>query len=89
MDIIDRCQATRDDLNLMHQLSVALANLQAGAAYLDNEPHPPSKLEQKYQRMARRLDQLEATVQKLFSESERWLKRVEKKAHHPVAAGTV
>ena len=88
MDIIDRCQTARDDLNLVHQLSGALANLQAGTAYLDNEPDLPPQLERKYQRMARKLSQLEATVQELFSESERWLKRVEKKAHDPVVAGT-
>lgn len=87
MDIVDRCQIARDDLNLVHQLSGALANLQAGTAYLDNEPDLPPQLERKYQRMAGKLGRLEATVQELFSESERWLKRVEKKAHHPVAAG--
>lgn len=88
MDIVDRCQTARDDMNLVRQLSGALANLQAGTAYLDNEPDLPPQLEQKYHRMARKLDRLEATVQKLFSESEHWLSRVEKKAHGPVAAGT-
>ena len=88
MDIIDRCQIARDDLNLMPQLSGVLANLQGGTAYLDNEPDLPPQLERKYQRMARKLDQLEAIVQELFSESEHWLKRVEKKAHDPVVAGT-
>ena len=86
MDIIDRGQAARDDMNLVFRLSGALANLQAGTAYLDNNAGLPPRLEQEYQRMAGKLDRLEATVQELFSESERWLKRVEKKAHHPVAA---
>lgn len=86
MDIVDRCQTAQDDMNLVRQLSGALANLQAGTAYLDNEPGLPPQLEQKYQRMAGKLDRLEATVQELFSESERWLRRVEKKAHDPVAA---
>lgn len=81
MDIVDRCQVARDDLSLVHRLSGALANLQAGTAYLDNEPDLPPQLEQKYQRMAGKLDRLEATVQELFSESESWLKRVENKAH--------
>ena len=81
MDIVDRCQVARDDMNLVRQLSGALANLQAGTAYLDNEPDLPPQLEQKYQRMAGKLDRLEATVQELLSESESWLKRVENKAH--------
>ena len=83
MDIVDRCQVARDDMNLVRQLSGALANLQAGTAYLDNEPDLPPQLEQKYQRMARKLDRLEATVQELSSESERWLNNVEREAHSP------
>ena len=83
MDIVDRCQVARDDMNLVRQLSGALANLQAGTAYLDNEPDLPPQLEQKYQRMARKLDRLEATVQELLSESESWLNNVEREAHNP------
>ena len=81
MDIVDRCQVAHDDMALMHRLSGALANLQAGTAYLDNEPDLPSRLEEEYQRMARKLDKLDAITQKLFSKSERWLKRVEEKVY--------
>ena len=83
MDIVDRCQIARDDMNLVHQLSGALANLQAGTVYLDNEPDLPPQLERKYQRMAKKLDRLEATVQELLSESESWLNNVEREAHSP------
>lgn len=88
MDIVDRYQIVRDDMDLMHQLSGALANLQAGTAYLDNDPDLPPQLERKYQRMARKLGRLEATVQELFSDSERWLKKVEEKAYDDNNMGT-
>ena len=81
MDIVDRCQVAHDDMALMHRLSGALANLQAGTAYLDNEPDLPPQLEEEYQRMARKLGRLDAITQKLFSKSERWLKRVEEKVY--------
>lgn len=83
MDIVDRYQIARDDLNLVHQLSGALANLQVGTAYLDNGPDLPPQLERKYQRMAKKLNRLEATVQELLSESESWLNNVEREAHSP------
>lgn len=86
MDIADRCQVAHDDMNLVHRLSGALSNMQAGTAYLDNDPGLPPQLEREYQRMAKQLDRLEAAAQKLFSESESWLKRMEQSAHGPVAA---
>ena len=87
MDIVDRCQAARDDMNLMHRLSGALSNLQVGTAYLDNNAGLTPRLEQEYQRMAEKLGRLEATAQELFSESERWLKRMEEKALDGDGAG--
>ena len=81
MDIVDRCQVARDDMTLVCQLSGALANLQAGTAYLDNDANLPSRLEEEYQQMAEKRDRLEATAQELFSESENWLKRVEEKVY--------
>lgn len=80
MDIVDRCQIARDDMNLVHQLSGALANLQTGRAYLDNNAGLPPRLEREYQQMAEKLGQLEVTAQGLFTESERWLKRAESRA---------
>lgn len=81
MDIVDRCQIARDDMDLVHRLSGMLSNLQAGTAYLDNDPDLPTRLEEEYQQMAEKLDQLAATAQELFSESEGWLKRVEEKVY--------
>ena len=80
MDIVDRCQIARDDMELVRRLSGMLSNLQAGAAYLDNDPGLPARLEEEYQQMAEKLDRLAATAQELFSESAGWLKRVEEKA---------
>ena len=80
MDIVDRCQTARDDLNLVHQLSGALANLQTGRAYLDNNASLPPRLEREYQQMAEKLGQLEVAAQGLLTESEHWLRRVENKA---------
>ena len=81
MDIVDRCQIARDDMDLVRRLSGMLSNLQAGTAYLDNDPGLPARLEEEYQQMAEKLDRLAATAQELFSASEGWLKRVEEKAH--------
>ena len=81
MDIVDRCQIARDDMDLVRQLSGMLSNLQAGTAYLDSDPDLPARLGQEYRLMAEKLDRLAATAQELFSESEDWLKRVEEKAH--------
>lgn len=81
MDIVDRCQIARDDMDLVRRLSGMLSNLQAGTAYLDNGPDLPARLEEEYQQMAEKLDRLAATAQELFSESEDWLRRVEEKAH--------
>lgn len=88
MDIADRCQIARDDMDLVRQLSGTLSNLQAGTAYLDNDPDLPARLEEEYQQMAERLDQLAATAQELFSESEGWLKRVTERAHDGGGAET-
>ena len=77
MDIVDRCQTARDDMNLVFQLSGALSNLQVGTAYLDNDANLPPRLEQEYQQMAEKLGRLNAAAQELFAESDRWLKRVE------------